>query len=108
MHPGSPASKPWSRFGNHVAYHVSVTSLIEALPLKGLFNNPTFEIGFERIKRQFSQNNDIDGTRSTKIHKLKHFKFGAVATVKAQGDLHSTKGKNKDFGPLGIPYLCTG
>ena len=46
--------------------------------LKGLFNNSTFEIGFERIKRQFSQNKDIDGTRSTKIHELKHFKFGAI------------------------------
>ena len=78
MHPGPRASKPWSRFGNHVAYHVSVTSLIEAVPLKGFFNNPTFEIGFERIKCQFSQNNDIDGARSTKIHELKHFKFGAV------------------------------
>ena len=77
MHPGSPTSKLWSRFGNHVAYHVSVTSLIEAVPLKGLFNNP-LKIGFERIKRQFSQNSDIDGTRSTKIHELKHFKFGAV------------------------------
>jgi len=62
----------------HVAYHVSVTSLTEAVPLKGLFNYPTFENGFEKIKRQFSQNSDIDGTRSTKIHELKHFKFGAV------------------------------
>ena len=78
MHPGSPASKPSSRFGNHAAYHVSVKSLIEAAPLKGPFNNPTIEIGFGRIKRQLSQNNDIDGTRSTKLHELKHFKFGAV------------------------------
>jgi len=38
---------------------------IDAVPLKGLFNNPSFEIGFERIKHQFSQNSDIDGTRST-------------------------------------------
>ena len=46
--------------------------------LKGPFNNSTFEIGFERINRQFSQNKDIDGTRSTKMQELKHFKFGAV------------------------------
>ena len=30
------------------------------------------------------------------------------ATVKAQGDLHATNGKNKDFGALRIAYLCTG
>jgi len=72
--------------------------------LKGLFNNSAFEIVFLRIKRQCSQNKDIDGTRSTKIHELEHFKFGARnypnydrATVKAQGDLHATNGKNKEL-----------
>ena len=74
-HPSSPANKLWSRFGNHVAYHISVVLF------KGLFNNSTFEIGFERIKSQFSKNKDIDGTNCTKIDELKHFKFGAV-TIK--------------------------
>ena len=107
MHPGSPASKPWSRFGNHVAYHVSVKSLIEAVPLKGFFNNPTFEIGFGRIKRQLSQNNDIDGTRSTKIHELKHFKFVAVTIQTTTEQLSKLKeiciqrtAKIKTFEPL--------
>ena len=83
LHPGSPANRLWSRFGNHVAYHVSVTShhWLKVVLLKRLFKNFTFEIGFERSKRQFSQNKDMDGTRSTKIHELKHFQFGAVTTA---------------------------
>jgi len=81
----------------------------------GLFSNSTFEIGFERIKRPFSQNKDIDGTRSKKIHEFKTFQVWSRnypnndrATVKAKGDLQAMNGKNKDFGALRIPCLCTG
>ena len=34
LHTGSPVNKQWSRFGNHVAYHVSVTSLIESCTIE--------------------------------------------------------------------------
>jgi len=79
--------------------------------VKGLSNNFTFEIGFERIKRQFLQNKDIDGRRSTKIHELEHFEFGAVTiqtTTEQLSNLHAANGKNKHLGALRIPYLCTG
>ena len=34
LHSGSPVNKQWSRFRNHVAYHVSVTSLIESCTIE--------------------------------------------------------------------------
>ena len=47
--------------------------------LKGLFTSTsTFEVGFGRVKRQFLQNKDIDGTRSTKTHELNPLKLRAV------------------------------
>jgi len=54
---------------------------LKAVLLNGRFTTSIFEIGFERFISQFSQNKDVDGTRSTKIHELKQFKFGTVFVV---------------------------